>query len=653
MSALGGIYSRTGAPLDRRSLEQLADGLEGLGPDGEVLEVLSPVAMLFRPFHTDRESRRTRQPVVTSDGLLLAWNGRLDNRRELEPDLRDTLPDGALEVDVVLSAYRRWGTGAFARLIGDFAVSLWDPAQHCLILGCDAFSVRPLYYHASQKFVVWSSRSRSVLSASALVPDVDEEFVAGFLTSSEPSSHSPFSQVRMLPPGHLLRVTSNDLRLIRYWQPDPGRQIRYRSDSEYEDHFRETFRQAVACRMRADGPVYADLSGGLDSSSIVCVGDEVLAAGQAEAPALRTVSWVYDEAVTSDERHFIRVVEEMRGKSGFHVRDEEHRILSPLPLSFRPDYPHGQLAFVARNNALASRMVEEGARVLLRGFAGDQVFWAGVGGSPMELADLVVRGRFLKVVSSCHRWSRTLQSPFLETLWRGGVHPLLPQSLRARTQDRYPLESWFEPSFAARMRLRDRVLGVPDDVGFRLPSSRLKYALIREASRDIGWELFATTGCVETRFPFLDRRLVEFSLAVDLEQLLRPGETRSVMRRALRGTLPEEVRLRRSKAGPDEALYRALAREGGWLTGLLTDLRVSEHGFVDKKVFSEKLRRVRHGQNVNTPQLLRTLCLEFWLRSLEGRHSGGRDAEANKPPRLRHPILKGDVHEPVRVAQRR
>lgn len=652
MSALGGFFSRTGAPLDRWSLHLLADSLESLGPDGCDLKLAPPVALIFRPFHTDRDSRRTPQTVAAADGRLLTWNGRLDNREELARDLAEIAPPGERDADLVLAACREWGVDALARLIGDFALALWDPAERSLVLACDPFSIRPLYYHASRDFVVWASRARAVLRAAGLPSDVDEEFVAGFLTSSEPSSHSPFRSVQMLPPGHLLRIRGEEIRLIRYWRPDPQREIRYRSDREYEDHFRDVFRRAVACRMRAEGPVHADLSGGLDSSSIVCVGDEILAAGQAETPELRTVSWVYDEAVTSDERRFIRVVEEKRGRSGLYLREEDHPMLSAVPSSFQPDYPHGQLAYLARNDALATHMGKTGSRVLLRGFAGDQVFWAGVARSPLELADLITQGRFLQLVSSCHRWARALRSPFVETLWRGGVQPLLPRSLQARTQTRYRLDNWFEPSFVERMHLRDRVLGVADDAGFRLPSSKYKYGLIREACRDVGWEFFATTGCVEMRFPFLDRRVVDFSLSIDLEQLLRPNETRSVMRRALCQTLPEEIRLRRSKAGPDEALYRALVKRGGWLSETLSAPQVAEHRFVDRKVFTETLQRVRHGQSVNTPQLLRTLCLEFWLRSLTGRHDSGRRAELSYPPPWqRHTSEKGDVHDQVRVAQ--
>lgn len=651
MSAIGGIYARNGSALDRRALCKLGSALAAIGPDAQSLLLQPPVGMVFCAFHTDRESRLTPQPITTPEGGMLAWNGRLDNRRDLARDLADSLPEAPREVDLVLAAYKQWGIEGLSRLIGDFSLALWDPADRLLVLACDAFSVRPLYYAVGRDYLWWSSRARALLAAADLAPEVDEEFVAGFLTSSRPSGHSPFRSVQMLPPGCALAVRGERVERKRFWSPDPKREIRYRSDGEYEEHFRTLFRQAVACRLRADGPVYADLSGGLDSSSIVCVADEILAAGDADAPELRTVSWVYDQSKTSDERHFIHFVEEKRGRQGLHIRDEDHPMLSRVPASYRPDYPHGQLAFLARNDFLATNMAQAGARVLLRGTGGDHVLSGEIGEMPLEVADLLTRGQIGKALLSCFVWSHAVRRPWHSVLWQGGAHPLLPSSLRARTQDLYPLEGWFEPAFTRRMDLAGRLLGVEDDVGFRLPSARWRYVGIRECSRDMGWELFTTTGCAEMRFPFLDRRLVELLLAVDVRQLLRPGETKSLLRRALAGTLPERVRRRRSKAGPDEALYRACLREWSWLSSYVADARVCAYGFVNRRALLEALQRMRHGVKVTTPQLLRTLCLEFWLRSLEGRHESERLRSIQPATELVATLSKGENNGSEHIAR--
>jgi asparagine synthase (glutamine-hydrolysing) len=545
---------------------------------------------------------------------------------------------------LVLATYRQWGIPGFSRLIGDFSLALWDSEERLLVLACDAFSVRPLYYHLDREYLLWSSRSRALLDAAGLSAEVDEEFVASFLTCSRPSAHSPFRAVQMLPPGCALVVRAEHAELRRLWSPEPRREIRYRSDREYEEHFRSLLREAVACRLRATGAVYADLSGGLDSSSIVCLADDLLAAGEAEAPELRTVSWVYDRSKTSDERPFIRVIEEKRRRSGLYISDEEHPMLSRPPSSYRPDYPHGQLAYLSRNNFLADTMAKAGSRVLLRGTGGDHVLAGEVGQMPFEVADLLQRGRLGQALRTSLVWSHALRRPWHSVLWQGGIIPLLPPALKPRTRTRHRLESWFDPGFAKRLHLAERIRGVEDDVGFHRPSARQHYNLVRQVSRDIGWEFFTTKGCVEMRFPFMDRRIVEFCLAVEVSQWLRPGESKSLLRRALAGTLPEVVRLRRSKAGPDEAFHRACLREWGWLFAYASDARVCAHGFVDRTALTETLQLMRHGGKLTRPQLLRTLCLEFWLRSLEGRHESERWTDPQPATELVAQLSKGVGH---------
>lgn len=624
MSAIGGIYSKEGARIDPRSLALLAASLESIGPDGDFRHLQPPLSVVFRPFYTDRESRRFRQPLVTESGFILCWNGRLDNRDELEDAL--AVRHGAPEPTLVLAAYRRWTVDACARLIGDFSLALWDPEEQHLLLATDAFAVRPLFYHASRDFIFWSSQARSVLAAAALAPAVDDEFIAGFLVRHIDFAHSAFAKIRRLEAGQALLAGKNELRLYHYWRPDPAYEIRYSCDREYEEHFKTLFREAVACRLRTQGPVFCDLSGGLDSSSLVCMSDEILAGGHVETPELITVSSVYDRSTRSDERHFIKAVEEQRHRKGLHVRDEDYPILSrpDLSPSFRPDQPNGQLVYMAPHNHIARMMGEAGSRVLLRGFGGDQVLWSTIDPGPPELADLLQDLQIRKLISSCRQWAEALKLPFLKTLWIGGVWPLLPRALQALTVP-YGGEDFFQkyekllhPSFVKKVDLRDRILGGGYSSGQRLPSQRAQCSDIWEMAHFVVSELYLNEGCVEIRYPFFDRRLVEFILAIPFDQKVRPWETRSILRRAMVGTLPEMIRLRRSKSGPDEAFHRALNREWAWLGEMMQEPLVSAYGYIDRKALKENLYRGRHG--IDTGPLLRVLCLEFWLRSLAEQH---------------------------------
>src|SRR5688500_16600512 len=157
MSALAGIFNRNGEPVNRTLLESLGRRLAGHGPDGGGSKETASVGMVFRAFHTDRESRLEIQPLVSKAGHLLSWDGRLDNRHELISQLRDSISRSATDLEIVMASYSTWGPDFLSHLVGDFALSLWDPFTRALLLARDAFGTRPIYYQINQQRMVWSS----------------------------------------------------------------------------------------------------------------------------------------------------------------------------------------------------------------------------------------------------------------------------------------------------------------------------------------------------------------------------------------------------------------------------------------------------------------------------------------------------------------
>lgn len=626
MGGLGGIYAFGDEALDPQALDALSAALAVIGPDGQELVEDGSVAMVHRPFHTHAGSRLDTQPSRHSRGRLVCWDGRLDNRLALAADLQ--LPETARESEVVAAAFDRWGLDALGRLLGDFALAHWDPCVLELTLATDAFGMRHLLYHHSSRGVVWASLARAVLAGAGLDEQVDDEFVAGFLIRHRDATRSAFRNVLHLPGGHALRVRQDRIALHRYYRPQPGSDIRYRTDGEYEEHLRQLLEDVVATNLRSDRPVFAELSGGLDSSTIVCLADQInKKAGKPKA--LHTVSYVYDQDFRSDERKYILQIEERSGRRGLHIRNEDHCIMRPPAHGpgFRPDEPNGQMVYLARHGHLAQCMAACDARVLLRGFGGDEVFWSTLDPGPLAIADLLSRARVGAALAVCRHWAVALGWPFLRTLWLGGLLPLLPRSYQARSGSFQSDGFYRQPaallgeSFRRRVDLEDRVLGPLPDTDLPLPSQRAQCASIMEMADFVVPNLMLEEGCVEIRYPFFDRRLVELMLALPLDQKLRPGETRSIQRRALRGILPEGVRTRRSKGGPGEAFHRTLLRQWSWTSALLQQPLVVEYGYIDPDALRLFLQRARHG--MHTGPLLRIVALEFWLQSLD-RHVGDR-----------------------------
>jgi len=612
VSALAGILRRDGGP-PQVSLARLSRSLRRLGPDGETFAFSGLAGMVYRPFHTFSASRRWHQPLQDRRGKLLAWDGRLDNGAALASDLG--LSPELCEDDprLVLAAYERWGLASLSRLIGDFALSLWDPAEARLMLARDAFGARPLYYASQPDSLAWASSLRPLLERRGAA-EIDEDFVADFLTFPKASERTPYQEIRSVPPGCALVAGRTGEELYRFWDFRPGRQIEHAGDAECEERFRELFREAVRVRLRAEGTVCAELSGGLDSSSIVCMADEILRTGEAETEALETISYVYDRAARADERPFIRAVEERRGRPGIHLREDDHPVLTPLPGDARLEYPTFEHAFSARHERVEQTMRGLGARVLLAGDGGDQVTWGSVG-PPLEPADLLRQLRPFRFLRSLRAWSRALEIPYVELLWQSTIHPLLPRRVRASTSlVRSGIPAWIDPGFQRRMSFPDRRLGVPAQ---GLPSEQFQAFLLQSCAEVCSRGFFLLDGCIEPSYPFLHRPLVEFLLALPLSQKIRPGENRSLMRRALRGLLPAEVVSRNTKAGPNSAIFRGIAREWKWIETLLESPRVADRGWVDARLLRLDLERARHGAPADTVALVKILSLELWLRSIE------------------------------------
>ena len=265
MSAIGGYFQRTDASPPRGLLRRLSAGLEPLGSDSAGYETTPRVGMVHRDFVAAGEAN-AQQPKLDARGFLVAVDGWIDNGAELEKALG--LSAGQDSTSLVLEAYRQWGLDGFARLVGAFAFSLWDPHERRLILAADSLGFRPLYLHVSDKTVVFASKARALLDALEITPQADLDFIAAFLTNSI-TDRGPYDGVETVPGGHLMVIDDAGVRRHRYWHFDPAKEIRYRSESEYEEHFNELFDEAIACRMRSAGPVFAELSGGVDSSSIV------------------------------------------------------------------------------------------------------------------------------------------------------------------------------------------------------------------------------------------------------------------------------------------------------------------------------------------------------------------------------------------------
>ena len=619
MSAIAGIYHFDGAQTDDAILSALGTGLERRGPDARSEYNSGSIAMVYRAFHTNLESRLETQPLVSDRGHVLCWDGRLDNREDLIAILRNNLRDDHTDVAIVMAAYLKWGGDFLPKIIGDFALSLWDPLTRSLLLARDAIGPRTLYYHKNKDRIIWSTELAPLLDLADIPLEINDEYVAGFFTNLPEPGLTPYQNINGVPPAHSVIVKGGGLQVRRFWSLNPDHQIRYKSDAEYEEHFRHLFREAVGCRLRVDGPVWSELSGGMDSSSIVCMASDILKQGEVQASSLNTVSRVFDEASKSDERRYIIPVEKKIGKSGLHLSEDRYRISAPLGPDYVPVIPSYIANVAAYCKAVNTAMRDTGSRVLLSGLGGGELL-LGDGDPFPELADLLVQLKLVSLHRRLRAWSEGLNKTYAQVLRKNLIVPLLPGGLQLqRRRSANNVLRFYDPDFVKRMHLRKRMFGPPDVFGFRRPGGRYQATLFLYLPRQISSGFWQEFSDIQFSYPGTHRPLIEFLVAIPFEQRARPAEGKSILRRALRELLPAELLYRKERRITIQpAAARAAVRERVRIQETFANARASAYGYLNSDAILAAC-----DESKPHPFLISLMPFEHWLRCLEKR-SGGK-----------------------------
>jgi len=257
------------------------------------------------------------------------WSGRLDNRRELEGLVADPFHP-ATDAQLIQKGFDRLGTELLPRIVGDWSVSIVRPTRSELILAKDFAGTRPLFYRVQGSSVAWSTVLESLVLSDGSLPPFSEEFLAAWLSSFPEVTSTPYRGVFSVPPCCIVRIKSNQVVSQKYWSLESGKGIRYRTDKQYEEHFLSAFRESVRRRLDSPAPILAELSGGMDSSSIVCMCDELLD-GRVD-----TVTYFDSAEPGWDEVPFASTVEVKRKKNGHHIDIGPSEKIRSLPRSSVP-----------------------------------------------------------------------------------------------------------------------------------------------------------------------------------------------------------------------------------------------------------------------------------------------------------------------------
>ena len=552
----------------------------------------------------------TQQPGAIHDirTQVLHWDGRLDNREDLLRRLSDSLNGHTSNAAIARATYERWGTAGLVHLIGDWSLVIRDHANRTTILASDFAGVRPLYYYVQAGRVLWSNHLQSLVEETGIT-ELDEQYIAGFLTVGGCANRTPYKGIYSVPPGHAVCVSPQGTVVSRFWSMPIGHTVRYQNEHQYEEQLRALFREAVAVRLQTESPVLAELSGGLDSSSVVCMANQLMRTGAVKASRLETVSFTWPNSL---DEPFIREVESHCGIEGARISTRDVPLLSeahvsgPMPSAF-----HELLTSVA----VTARQF--GARTILTGQNGDLVMGNWFDDS-LQVAASLRRFQPRRACREALAWSKILRLPVYRILWHA-AQAALPASLTPAAiytigDGSYAPKS-VETSLVSQFSKRTEPASLFSNDWLHAAPERRKYFYLLSMALELRTlQPAEPLQHLDYTHPFAHRPLVEFLMAVPADVLCRPGEPRRLMRSAFSDLWPIKLRERRSKGSfnaPWQAATRPLAR----VLLEAKKLHSVERGFVDQTSLRSRLERLCLGLDCNESQLRQIILLELWLRN--------------------------------------
>jgi len=550
------------------------------------------------------------QPMQTeNEDFWITYNGEVYNYLEIRKELEGMGHSFRTHTDteVILEAYSEWGPSCVNRFNGMWSFAIWDRRQRKLFCSRDRFGVKPFYYFATDSLLVFGSEIKQILHFPGVQRTANENIVLQYLEQGvqDHSESTFFNAILQLPPGHSMIVDlgkpSISVKSSRYWKLPISPEDNL-SEEEAIERFLSQLKRAVNWRLCSDVPVGSCLSGGLDSSSVV-----MLASEADRAKELHSFSSCYDDP-SIDERKFIQEIVSASGVTPHYVFPKAEGFWDDLErLIWHQDEPVGGTSVYAQWCVMQEAR-KRGIPVLLDGQGGDEALCGYRKFYFFHLWHLMKRAN-PRVVIDGIAWIRNSDG----TLWSwehakryvpfiGGRS----QSLRARM---------CSPTFAnnhhnipkndigpgASLSERQR-----DDLSFwSIP------ALLHYEDRN------SMAHSIEARVPMLDYELVQFAVNCPPDLKLRDGWTKWILRQALRGVLPEPVRLRRSKLGFATPQKQWLRQD---IRGIIRSV-VQESDLKFSRILS--LKKVReqfnafvsnHKGSLTDVEAFRVLNLELWAR---------------------------------------
>lgn len=561
-------------------------------------------------------------PMGNEDGSVwITYNGEIYNYQEIRSELEKLGHrfKSHTDTEVVLHAYEAWGVRCLDRFNGMWAFGLLDLKGRRLFCSRDRAGVKPFYYLFDRRRFCFASEIKSFFGLGDFQVVANEQMVADYLLSGllDHTRETFFKGVHQLRPGEYLLLEEGRLTVQPYWDIE-AKEIHLDRSRDYEERFQELLRDSIRLRLRSDVPVGTCLSGGLDSSAIVCLANQLMFNGKTIDRSLvgerqKTFSSC-TESPLYDERRFIEQVIEQTGAEKNYVFPQGETLFHDVSkLIWQQEEPFGSTSIYAQWTVMRLAR-EKRVTVLLDGQGGDELLAGYLPSFYFLIRETFKRGHLFDLVREIqgirHYQEHLPDHLLLRTLVAtvpSRFKPLFKKLMGNGTQ-------WAEEGFR-----REYFRSFPSPQKFNHDLNDYLYQAFRvtvlpsllhyEDRNSMAFSL-------ETRLPFLDYRLIEFTFSLPVEQKIREGVTKVILRNAMRGVLPEPIRTRKDKMGfvtPEDLWFRTVLRDP--IEDILNSSSFAERGYFDVRKVNEAFENHCEGKTNIGPTIWRWVNLELWFRT--------------------------------------
>jgi asparagine synthase (glutamine-hydrolysing) len=617
MCGIVGVLSERSLPPGEAGalVSRMAGTLGHRGPDDRGAWVSDHIALGHTRLSIIDLSDAGHQPMSDPAGRYrIVYNGEIYNYVELRHVLEDRGHDfrTATDTEVLLRAYMEWGVEALQRLNGMWAFLIWDSERRELFAARDRAGKKPLYWSGDAAGTLYFASEMKALRAAGLKFGLNAQAAFDFLTQGSYGHLGPdsfFQGVAQLPAAHYVRVRPGEqIETQRFWDlPIIPVRDRLPYDAQYRARFRQLLTNAVEIRLRSDVPVGATLSGGLDSSTIVALMDDLTGG----AP-LHVFTSLYPDSGCDETPFFDAVVSRLRRPLVHQAVPPDHgfrdRLLAVLD---HQEEPFGDTSILAHHGLMEAARAA-GVPVVLSGQGGDELLLGYPSMVNAYLGYLISRGHWGTAISEMRAWAAARGTSLRATFSAAAAH-VMPLSMRDPLRARH-VRRHLAGIVSSGLRARASLKRFTDEPGRSSFDSYIAQVFKRFSLPHLTHydDRNGMAFAVEGRMPFLDHRLVELAFSVEYEALFQGGFTKRVLREAFSDLLPVSVRARRDKIGFYSPLARWLRREMGWLEHFMTRERLLTVGVLDVDRYLRRVRALREGDDRGELEVWRGLIFHLW-----------------------------------------